>query len=1163
MIILTNAVRPIPPVAPVVTGITLTPATGTASSASGTIVGTLTAIVTGGALVNPVWTLLSTAGGDFQLVNGNQVAFLPANVPAGSYTVRAQVSSSNAATFPATASDPANATITVEAQSVTTAPMTTGKTPIGGAAPVVQTGPLAGPALTLSTNAAFGTSKFAKGLSTGAASTASFTTPADNRAVGFWVRGPVAQYSTFLQILGMASFGTADNGRFETDSSGNTTTGGNAPSTSYSPGIFLNDTADHWVYWEGGSGNNGAWVDGVMQTSGGAAADSSTVSLHLDTAILGSSGCISDIQVWNNHDASRAPPPTARAVVDSNTVALWPLNGDATSLAGRAPIAAFTNVNTPVSNETGAFPTTFNVTNFATQTSSTAVMRRGVWFRDGDVPAGSYPTLSGAAGQFYAFTRWPSGALKQARLLMRDDTGVFAALEHRAYTLASATGVIPYTAVAANGNAGLAAMLGAFDPVKVLLTQVVDSNGAQYGSGAFTLDLNSHAGKSTRWTKLSDGPVATVFQGWGMATDTAGGAIDAHLKVNWYVVGLKNPDGTYFDIEATPELALNWWGVPGKQRLNYTAELRCGAKSITIFTGVAHIYQSNWAMVVADGSYLTGQPFWMATPRSTLHFNFDRKHLIATGLTSNLNLGTPNAGGSVPAYTPCGSMEHRANVDGTGSYPGRGALTVFDGNVLQIGDAQSYARADANALAGLGVPYHYRSDDLRTRPGETADVANTVLPLLCAPQPASYTTFPGLPTPVDAYNDGRCPASAQHGYVQAVGGSGVWGPSADCSHAVTYSFFMALLTGFEWLAETCQDLATKTAHTLIYGYHENVPPFVCSFNSAAPKANWTGLSNYNQTDNPRAMGWPQVLLAHGEAATPDDHVAAPYFKAWLDHHDAYLTLQIGYMPPQWVAGGVYQPNGSSSAINETSPWAMSAMIGIGAYASYNVHGRAGSLALGDFVGEWAYANIREGAFYALDMYRAMLLAKATFYDPNTNPVIPAGSAPFIQIGGNLDASSGMFTMYGLYFNASNPSYPPPMNGDAVIFTVANQSGATNSTNPSGIVDGQKGYMVNVQGSASAGFTFQFSDTQGGAAKTWTTSGSYNAAWRGQSFVQATAGSPLYLPDNSDAYIPLFCQMFGHAAQAKTSKVTADMKSKLTTFTAPMRPFTYAPHDVAW
>ena len=82
-----------------VTGITLTPSTGTANSPAGTVVGTLAATVTGGTLTSPVWTLTNTAGGDFQLVNGNQVAFLPSNVPANSYTIHAQVASANAATF--------------------------------------------------------------------------------------------------------------------------------------------------------------------------------------------------------------------------------------------------------------------------------------------------------------------------------------------------------------------------------------------------------------------------------------------------------------------------------------------------------------------------------------------------------------------------------------------------------------------------------------------------------------------------------------------------------------------------------------------------------------------------------------------------------------------------------------------------------------------------------------------------------------------------------------------------------------------------------------------------------------------------------------------------------------------------------------------------------
>ncbi len=111
---LLNIAPQAPPPSPVVvTGITLSPATGVANSASGTIVGTLTATTTGGALINPVFSLLTSAGGDFQIVAGNQVAFLPGNVPAGGYSITPQVASANAATFSQTVA------VTISAASVT------------------------------------------------------------------------------------------------------------------------------------------------------------------------------------------------------------------------------------------------------------------------------------------------------------------------------------------------------------------------------------------------------------------------------------------------------------------------------------------------------------------------------------------------------------------------------------------------------------------------------------------------------------------------------------------------------------------------------------------------------------------------------------------------------------------------------------------------------------------------------------------------------------------------------------------------------------------------------------------------------------------------------------------------------------------------------------
>lgn len=91
---LLGTVSPAPSVA--ITAVTFAPAAQVpTSSPAGTVLGTLGAIVSGGALANPAYSLISSAGGDVKLV-GQQVQLNVNNLPAGTYTFRARVVADNA-----------------------------------------------------------------------------------------------------------------------------------------------------------------------------------------------------------------------------------------------------------------------------------------------------------------------------------------------------------------------------------------------------------------------------------------------------------------------------------------------------------------------------------------------------------------------------------------------------------------------------------------------------------------------------------------------------------------------------------------------------------------------------------------------------------------------------------------------------------------------------------------------------------------------------------------------------------------------------------------------------------------------------------------------------------------------------------------------------------
>ena len=460
----------------------------------------------------------------------------------------------------------------------------------------------------------------------------------------------------------------------------------------------------------------------------------------------------------------------------------------------------------------------FSLTNWGSATSL-AIHKRGVWFKKGDVPAGSMPALSGGTAQLYAPIYWKDGSLKTARLLLRDTA--LPAGTSRSFEVTTASGTLS-GATATTGNAGLVTALAGHD-VKASFTNVrtwdcSSTTGAfsPLGSGTFTASLAAHAATSTRWTRLTNGPVADVWQGWGMATDNSSGTADAHLKLNWYVTRWKNADGSTLALQIGAVVALDWWSVSKKYFLQYDAALEDGSTSIVSFPGVKHQYQSQWLMCVNDNSLNAGTAPWIGAAQPTLHCTFDRDYAVATGLVPPLDTAKRPTPAVQYAYVPCGVVadpsgqehiaSHRTSIDATGGYNGRGAITRFDADAFMTGTAQAYTVARLNALAGLGVPYHYRSNRSRTRPGESvSDIANTVIPLIMRPKAASYSDFTaqGLPIAVDAYTANGTPDTARDGFVwqtgfctlpgypnyrnfsEAAGSSGPWGTSIDASHAVS------------------------------------------------------------------------------------------------------------------------------------------------------------------------------------------------------------------------------------------------------------------------------------------------------------------------------------------------------------------------------------------
>lgn len=848
---------------------------------------------------------------------------------------------------------------------------------------------------------------------------------------------------------------------------------------------------------------------------------------------------------------------------------LWQLNpgasGSGSGSTGGTGGTGGTGTTTPpvTTPPSGPMSQSFTLANWGSATSA-VLYRRGVWFKKGDVPAGQVPQISGGTMQLYAISRWSDGSMKRARMLLSDAS--LAAGATRTYTMTASAGALAGS-TRTIGAAGLAAALSGHD-FKVTFANVKDSAGAAYGGGALTASLATHAGTTTRWDLLSSSTVADVWQGWGMA------ASDPHLKVNWTVTRWKNADGSTRALQIAAEPTLDWWNVVGKSDLTYDTALVDGGTTIVSAAAVQHYYHTRWLLCVNDGSLNAGVVPFVGVTQPTLHYSYDKAYAVSTGLFPPYRQTKTPVVAPQFAYVPCNVVadpntadhpnSHRTFIDAVGNYQGRGAMTRFDVDAFMAQTAQAATVSRLTALTALGVPYHYRSSRTRTRPGESvADVANTNIPLLLRPKPASASDFTaqGLPIAVDAYRGG---SSGNDGFVQpALLSSNPWSISLEPSHGVSYCHYAALVFGDEHFTEAALDLAMNLAHQGIYGYHNYAQPFAHEYNPACPAEYWTGLLGQWHENNMRYVGWAQLIQGHGLAGLPADHQFAPCALATQGHNGDYIGTNLDYLPPDFAASGAYYPEAGLPSL--FSPW-MAGFGAIGAYAAFLCNEDLRWKRLGDHISTWTLKQAAAGRWYCWDIYRTANRTACAPWNATSNPELEPTLQGYLEVTANLTASSGIFTVASpVQFNVIGCSGPPPRNGDRVVFT-KQTDGGSNGVLAQGVADGTVAYVINLNG--GSGFpgrnppatppTFQVSASIGGPPMTFAADATgLNLSYCPQSVTEypvASSGADYlswpYVP-GWDNYVPVHLSVVMMARQAGNPLATKAIRDGALAFVAAM------------
>ena len=799
------------------------------------------------------------------------------------------------------------------------------------------------------------------------------------------------------------------------------------------------------------------------------------------------------------------------------------------SYPGTPGTTLYAGLPTPPSS--GGLLTTFSLDNWDAVSSTRTLFRGGMPFKKGDVPAGSVPEIRRAGGapvvaQFDERSTWSDGSLKFCVCHMRDTN--LAASGTQAYEVHSVTGSFN------NTGATTLASVAASDALTVEIssfTQFNNTTNVTRASGAALGSFAAHAAVATRVTKVHSGPVCEGWQVWGMVKDGAAGAgaEDAHLKCIWYVDVWKDAGGAVIDTEFAVEMAQDWWAVADKFRLDYTATLKRNGTTVQAYTGIQHPYRAHWLTARMTNDFNHGKRHWVGSvPALTRRFSKtywrDTHQVppfadIVTGSNTSITL------------LPLSSQQHRADVNGTGAYMGRGLLPNNDAVTFMNQTPVDYRASRVNGFAGLHVPNHFKDERTRTRSGESADIANTLIPALWDPKPSSASTFVGLPAPAHSYASGP----ETRGYVVNLGGF-VYGftGNGDGSHAVPYSTSAYLFEGERYFLEAMIS-AAMTLSTGQFGNEFGGKPWPHWYLNVAartemsiPNVRWSGIPGFNAGE--RDVGWGVNLLSNAAALTPDNDPQGQYLKAWNSHCGEYLQACADYTPPSLAAAGVpYNTVGNTNG-SMHSPW----------QAGFVVQGCAMNYLANEVTGYKNYANmaVRSLAskvrrhFYETDLYRAVLATTTVAYSGGN--YLSANE----YLAGPYPATVTANVVSMAFSGTANPGIAA--NGDVAYFYPRNDGGASTPV-PVGYTEGTTLYVVNVSGA-----TYGLSLTPGGSPIS-IPDGSYQVAGKftGRAAVNPAVFPP-YLP-NSDDYPSILEATFVLSERAALSSVTPGTSATVRSF----------------
>ncbi len=534
---------------------------------------------------------------------------------------------------------------------------------------------------------------------------------------------------------------------------------------------------------------------------------------------------------------------------------------------------------------------------------SSGFFRLGLAFEKGDVPSGSLPVARLTDGTpvrsaVMETNSWSDGSLRKATLVGEVPGGV---------PLAA---TVEITAEAGSqGTSGI-------DPFAYLQTstdfkvQVTNHSGSVSGNlPNRTYVLNIALLDTSRREVQADTPVCVRIFAWGAPGP------EKHLMGLHYVDLWLDSGGQVVGVEWTPVMSQHWWvddpfgnGAAPKEERIYDAVLVDGATELEGYAGLNHAYYCQWAGLYTGNDAQHARRLWIskgaAMPTLRLAYSPDsRRRLMRAGYIPPLDLTTRYTIQHGQDYDALGTNGHRAAINGTGGYEGRGVVTNMDSIAFTEQTVERWRAARVSAQASLSVFHHIKDHRPASGGAFGGDASMGMFPQKIARLGAQ--AYPGLATETIAVTG----VNAELPDVPPQGGTGAF-TSWDAAHHTVYGYMMAFVEGERYLADAVLDqLSYLNMQRAFDGFVSN-PAAIWAVDPprrdllSVPSTPTYGFTHLRHRQE-RSFGWSQYSWDHAYALLADDDRHRPFLLNLQQTTSDLLEDSIAFFPPSQLETGTY------------------------------------------------------------------------------------------------------------------------------------------------------------------------------------------------------------------------------------------------------------------